>query len=65
MRIKDEYSSEYTYTLHTMPSCLPVLLVGLALAAGQWDRQMELHRLDEADYPLAKCNDGTQVMSLW
>ena len=47
-----------------MAAWLPVLLAGLALAAGQWDRQMELHRLDEADYPLAKCNDGTQVTSL-
>ena len=39
---------------------LPALLA--ALASAQLDVTV-LEQLSEADYPLAKCNDGTQVFS--
>ena len=38
---------------------LPALLLA-ALASAQLDVTV-LEQLSEADYPLAKCNDGTQV----
>ena len=42
-----------------LPLALAALLLA-ALASAQLDVTV-LEQLSEADYPLAKCNDGTQV----